>query len=142
MPGSVNVSIRWTRPAGPVSLSTGIGNATALGLTTGVGGSSAPVITTASLPGGTVGSAYSQTLTKTGTAPITWSITSGSISPLTLNSSTGAITGTPSTATTLSATFRATNAYGFDEDPLSIVVGAAGGPVLITAPSITVWRAA
>ena len=105
-------------------------------------GGSPPVITTASLPGGTVGSAYSQTLTKTGTAPITWSIVSGSISPLTLNSSTGAITGTPSTATTLSATFRATNAYGFDQDPLSIVVSAAGGPVLVTAPSIFVWRAA
>jgi len=95
-------------------------------------GGSPPVITTVSLPGGTVGSAYSQTLTATGTAPITWSITSGSISPLTLNSSTGAITGTPSTATTLSATFRATNAFGFDEDPLSIVVSAASTPMVIT----------
>ncbi len=105
-------------------------------------GGSPPVITTSSLPGGTVGSAYSQTLTATGSSPITWSIVSGSISPLTLNSSTGAITGTPSTATTLSATFRATNASGFDEEPLSIVVSAAGGPTLITAPSIFVWRAA
>ena len=108
--------------------------------TAGVG--TAPTITTTSLPSGTVGSAYSQTLTATGTAPITWSIVSGSISPLSLNASTGAITGTPGTATTLSATFRATNAYGFDEDPLSIVVSAAGGPVLITAPTINVWRAA
>jgi len=106
------------------------------------GGGTAPTITTVSLPGGTVGSAYSQTLTATGTAPITWSIVSGSISPLTLNSSTGAITGTPSTATTLTATFRATNAYGFDEDPLSIVVSAAGGPVLVTPLTIDVWRAA
>lgn len=105
-------------------------------------GGSPPVITTTSLSGGTVGSAYSQTLTATGTSPITWSITSGSISPLTLNSSTGAITGTPTTATTLTATFRAVNAYGFDEDPLSIVVNAASGPVLITPPSISVWRAA
>lgn len=105
-------------------------------------GGSPPVITTSSLPGGTVGSAYSQTLVATGTAPITWSIISGSISPLTLNSSTGAITGTPSTPTTLSATFRATNAFGFDEDPLSIVVSAAGGPTLVTQPSITIWRAA
>ena len=120
MPGAVNVAIRWTRP----------------------GAGSAPVITTASLPSGTVGSAYSQTLTATGTAPITWSIVSGSISPLTLNSSTGAITGTPSTPTTLTATFRASNAYGFDQDPLSIVVSAAGGPTLVTAPSIFVWRAA
>jgi hypothetical protein len=106
-------------------------------------GGSPPVITTASLPSGTVGSAYSQTLTATGAAPITWSIVSGSISPLTLNSSTGAITGTPSTPTTLTATFRATNAFGFDEDPLSIVVNAAGaGPAPLTAPTIVVWRAA
>jgi hypothetical protein len=105
-------------------------------------GGSAPVITTTSLPGGTVGSAYSQTLTATGSSPITWSIVSGSISPLTLNASTGAITGTPSTPTTLSATFRATNAFGFDEDPLSIVVSAAGGPVLVTPLTIDVWRAA
>ena len=105
-------------------------------------GGSPPVITTTSLPSGTVGSAYSQTLTATGTAPITWSIISGSISPLTLNSSTGAITGTPSTATTLSATFRATNAYGTNDKVLSIVVNAAGGPVLVTPLTIDVWRAA
>jgi hypothetical protein len=42
----------------------------------------------------------------------------------------------------LSATFRATNAYGFDQDPLSIVVSAGGGPTLITAPTISIWRAA
>lgn len=105
-------------------------------------GGSPPVITTASLPSGTVGSAYSQTLTATGTAPITWSIVSGSISPLTLSSG-GLISGTPSTATTLSATFRATNAYGFNDKALSIVVSAGGaGPVLITAPTISIWRAA
>ncbi len=113
-----------------------------LGAPNSGGGGTAPTITTASLPGGTVGSAYSQTLVATGTAPITWSIVSGSISPLILNASTGEITGTPSTATTLSATFRATNAYGFDEEPLSIVVSAGGGPVLVTAPTISVWRAA
>lgn len=105
-------------------------------------GGSPPVITTASLPSATAGSAYSQTLTATGSSPITWSITSGSINPLILNPSTGAITGTPSTPTTLSATFRATNVFGFDEDPLSIVVSAGGGPTLITAASIIVWRAA
>ncbi len=108
---------------------------------TGGGGGTAPTITTVSLPGGTAGSSYSQTLTATGTAPITWSIVSGSISPLTLNSSTGAITGTaPGSATTLSATFRATNAFGTNDKALSIVVSAAGGPVLITSPSINYFR--
>jgi hypothetical protein len=54
-------------------------------------------ITTSSLPNGQVGTAYSTTLSATGgTPPYTWSITSGTLpAGLTLNSSTGAITGTP-----------------------------------------------
>lgn len=62
--------------------------------------SSPPVITTASPPVGTVGVAYSQTLVASqGTPPYTWSIVSGSLPPgLSLDSSTGAVTGTPSDA--------------------------------------------
>jgi hypothetical protein len=60
-----------------------------------------------------------------------------------LNASTGEIAGTtPGTPTTLNATFRATNAYGTNDRALSILVSAAGGPTLVTAPSIFVWRAA
>jgi len=57
-------------------------------------------ITTASLPGGQVGVAYSTTLVASGgTPPYSWSITSGTLPPgLSLNASTGAITGTPTTA--------------------------------------------
>jgi hypothetical protein len=36
-----------------------------------------PAITTSSLPGGTVGTAYSQTLAATGDTPITWSVAGG-----------------------------------------------------------------
>ena len=58
----------------------------------------APTITTA-LPNAQVGTAYSQTITATGTTPITWSIDSGSLpAGLTLNSVTGIISGTPTTA--------------------------------------------
>ncbi len=59
--------------------------------------SSPPVIATTSLPAGQVGDSYSQTLQATsGTPPYVWSIASGSLPPgLSLNSSTGAITGTP-----------------------------------------------
>lgn len=99
-------------------------------------GGSAPFITTASLPSGTVGVAYSQTLVATGTAPITWAIVSGSISPLTLNSSTGAITGTPSTATTLSATFRATNTFGFNDRTLTLTVNAVSNVPTVTTLSL------
>jgi hypothetical protein len=59
-------------------------------------------ITTSSLPNGQVGSAYSATLTATGgTTPYAWSLTSGTLpAGLALNASTGAITGTPTAAST------------------------------------------
>ncbi|HTY92737.1 MAG TPA: putative Ig domain-containing protein, partial [Steroidobacteraceae bacterium] len=54
-------------------------------------------ITTASLPNGMVGSAYSTTLMATGgTTPLSWSILSGALpTGLSLNQSTGVISGTP-----------------------------------------------
>ena len=60
----------------------------------------APVVTTASLPGGTKTGTYSQTLTETGgTAPSTWSISTGILpTGLTLNGTTGVISGTVNTA--------------------------------------------
>ncbi len=68
-------------------------------------------ITTTALPNATVGVAYSQTLTAAGgTQPYTWSISKGSLpSPLVLNSSTGAITGTPAAAATASFTVTVTD---------------------------------
>ena len=68
-------------------------------------------ISTTSLPTGTVGQAYSAQLNATGgTAPYTWTITSGSLpAGLTLSSS-GAISGTPTTVGTGSLTVRVTDA--------------------------------
>lgn len=58
-----------------------------------------PAITTASLPDAIVGVSYSGTLSGTGTEPLAWSVTSGSLPPgLALNPATGAITGKPSAA--------------------------------------------
>lgn len=66
-------------------------------------------ITTTSLPGGTVGTAYSQTLAASGgTPPFSWSIVSGALPDgLTLDSMSAAITGTPSKAGSFTFTVRA-----------------------------------
>ena len=66
---------------------------------------------TASLPNGMIGTAYSATLNATGGSPAyVWSITSGSLPPgspaFALNSSTGAITGTPTVPGTYPITFQ------------------------------------
>ncbi len=57
----------------------------------------APQITTPSLPNGSVGESYSQTLQATGgTPPYSWSITSGNLpNGFSLNPSSGVISGTP-----------------------------------------------
>jgi hypothetical protein len=90
------------------------------------GGGSAPVVTTTSLPYGIVGSAYSQTLTATGTAPITWSLDSGSLPAGLSLSPSGVISGTP-TAAALSQNFtpfvvKASNSAGSDVESLTIDV--------------------
>jgi hypothetical protein len=84
-------------------------------------------ISTTSLPNGTVGVAYSQTLRATVGTPETWSIAGGSLPPgFSLNATTGTISGTPTTAGTFSFT--------------AIVKGNSGGaPVTVTKDlSITI----
>ncbi len=82
-----------------------------------------------SLPGGTVGTAYSQTLTAVGgTSPFTWSISVGSLpAGLSLNGSTGLISGTPTTVQTASFTAMVTDAAAHTAtQALSIAISAAG----------------
>jgi len=66
-------------------------------------------ITTTSLPSGTVGTAYSATLSSSGgTSPYTWSLSSGNLpAGLTLNN--GVISGTPTSAATSTFTIQATD---------------------------------
>jgi len=97
----------------------------------GSGGGSGPLtIVTTSLPNGTAGSSYSQTVIGSGgTQPYTWSLVQGQgVLPtgLTLSSS-GNISGTPTVAGTYGFTVRVTDsASATAQRAFSIVVGAAG----------------
>jgi len=103
-------------------------------------GPGALTVTTTSLPGATVGTAYSQTLASSGgTGATTWSISVGALpSGLSLNASTGAITGTPTTAGTVNFTVMVTDSAtptaSTDTQALSIVV-AASAPAVPAAPT-------
>lgn len=117
-------------------------------ITAGTGGGSpssgggAPLtITTASLPNGTVGVAYSVTLQAAGgTPPYAWSVSQGSLpSWATLNASTGAITGTPNAAGNTPLTFRVTDSNNVttQSNTLNLVIASAPPPALnITTTSL------
>ncbi len=85
-----------------------------------------PVVTVnpGTLPNGTVGSAYSQTITASGgTAPYSFAVTNGALpAGLTLAGS-GTISGTPTTAGTFTVTIRGTDANGcFGDRTIPVVV--------------------
>ncbi len=82
----------------------------------------APTITTESLPDGEVGTAYSQTLTATGDAPITWTVSGTLPAGLALNSD-GTITGTPTTAGSSTFTVTAENSAGSTSREYTLTIG-------------------
>ena len=82
-----------------------------------------PTITTASLSNGTAEAAYSTTLLADGTVPITWSVTSGSLPEgLSLDASTGMISGTPTAEGGSTFTVTAANAYGSDSREFTLSI--------------------
>lgn len=86
---------------------------------------SVTITTVPPLQTGQVGTAYTQSLTEAGgTPPFTWSIASGSLpAGLSLNSSTGAISGTPGAASTSNFTIHVADNLGVgDSKAFSIVV--------------------
>jgi len=98
-----------------------------------------PVITTESLPSGTAGSAYSATLAATGTQPLAWTASAGTLPPgLSLAAGSGEISGTPTAA----GTFRFTAMISDGNTPAltasrdySIQIDRPALPVLTIAPS-------
>jgi len=94
---------------------------------------SAPHIPQQTLSGGTVNQAYSYTIQATGTAPLTWSLTSGVLpTGLSLNTSTGVISGTPIAPGSATLTVTATNSAGSDSRTFNLTVAAAGSRYNIT----------
>ena len=88
-----------------------------------ISGNQPPKITTTSLlPGGTVGTAYSQPLAATGNDTITWSVSGTLPAGLKLDTSTGTISGTPTTADTYTFTVTATNNSGSDSKAFTLTV--------------------
>jgi hypothetical protein len=117
--GSYSFTIRATNSAG-------YDDQAFTGSVTGV----APTITTTSL--GLIYRAFavSQTLAVTGTQPVTFAVQSGSLpTGLSLNTSTGVISGTPTVVGSYSFTIRATNSYGTDDQAFT-------GSVLQSTPVI------
>lgn len=104
----------------------------------GSGGDSI-AISTASLPSGTVGTAYSATLQASGgTTPYSWSVSTGSLpAGLSLNASSGAISGTPTASGTSNFTAQVKDgSNNTSTKSLSIAVSAAAQALAITTTSV------
>ncbi len=100
----------------------------------------APTITTTALPDGSVDVAYSQTIQKTGTDPITFAVQSGTLPDgLTLSAQTGVVSGTPTTPVSASFTIRATNSAGYDDQAFTLLVpnsGSGGEAPIVTTVTL------
>ena len=94
----------------------------------------APSLANAAPPSGQAAVAYSDALAVTGgTGPFAWAVCGGSLPPgLTLNASTGALSGTPTTVGLYTFTVKVTDSFGLTAtQTLSLTV--AVGPLVINA---------
>lgn len=100
------------------------------------GGGRPPVITTVALDDADEGVAYSFQLAATGVVTA-WSITSGALQAgLSLNASTGEISGTPSASGTVNITVRAAGPSGYDEAELTLTSNASFDPYSYTTMNL------
>ena len=95
-----------------------------------------PALLFAAPPGGEVGVTYSDQLTVTGgTSPFTWSVSAGSLpGGVTLNASTGLLSGTPTTAGTYSFTVKVTDSSGLSSTEAVTLTVIAGPSLSFPAP--------
>ena len=94
-------------------------------------------ITTATLPNGTVGAAYSQTLALAGgSGTFTWSVSAGALpGGITLNSSTGSLSGTPSAPGAFTFTVSVTGGGQTATQSFTITVGVPSAPSYTVTPT-------
>lgn len=109
------VSVSQSNPNDWTSTRTSLGTLTVTGMTNLVFSVTTPdgltITTNPTLPAGAAGTFYSQTLKATGGGPpYAWFLVSGALPPGLSFSSSGAITGTPTSSGTLSFTVRVTDA--------------------------------
>ncbi|MCX2931421.1 Ig domain-containing protein [Mycobacterium sp. CVI_P3] len=107
-----------------------------------VGSAIGPTILTTSLGPVVAGTAFSLTLSASGSATITYALAPGSDplpDGLSLDGDTGAITGTPTTTGSYIFTIRATNGVGYDDQAFSgTITGVA--PTITTTSLNPLWR--
>jgi large repetitive protein len=98
-----------------------------------------PSMTFAAPPGGWTHTVYLYTLTASGgTAPLTWTVTSGSLPAGVILSADGNLTGTPTATGTFSFTVKATDANGQSATQATSLTIATGVSTTFSAPPATV----
>jgi hypothetical protein len=130
---SLDISAMPDHPAGTVTVAV---------VSLGIAGSGSytynpgPALNFPAPPAGEVQTPYSDQLTMTGgTSPITWSVSAGSLPPgLTLSTSTGLLSGTPTIAGSYSFTVKVVDSSGLsDTQPVTLPI-IAGPTLTFTAP--------
>jgi aryl-phospho-beta-D-glucosidase BglC (GH1 family) len=129
-PGAATFTVTATNAAGS--------NSKQLSVTVNPAVTSPSILTTSALPMALTGTVYSQTLAASGTTPITWAVTSGTLPAGLSLGSTGILSGTLKGPMGASAfTVAATNAAGSSSKLLSLNVSSPGAPPTI----VTAWTA-